>query len=85
MKPNNEIEPVEIFSGTIWEAGLVRSLLENLEIETFLRDENTGAMAPWYTAGGGAGAVKVIVSNLDEEKAREIVAEFEKNMRTDQE
>ena len=85
MKPNNEIEPVEIFSGTIWEAELVRSLLEDSEIETFLRDENTGAMAPWYTAGGGAGAVKVIVSNLDEEKAREIVAAFEKNMRTDQE
>jgi hypothetical protein len=81
MKPDNEITPVEVFSGTLWEAGLVRSLLENAEIEAFLRDENTGTLAPWYTAAGGAGSVKVIVSNLDFEKATEIVAEYEKNIR----
>ena len=81
MKPDNEITPVEVFSGTLWEAGLVKSLLENAEIEAFLRDENTGTLAPGYTAAGGAGSVKVIVSNLDFEKATEIVAEYEKNIR----
>jgi hypothetical protein len=60
---------------------LVKSLLENAEIETFLQDENTGTLAPWYTAGGGAGSVKVIVSNLDFEKARAIVLEYEENLR----
>ena len=82
MKQNNEIEPAEVFSGTIWEAELVKSLLENAEIETFLRDENTGTLAPWYTAGGGAGSVKVVVSSLDYEIARSIVSEFEKNQGT---
>jgi hypothetical protein len=79
MKTNNEVEPVEIFSGTIWEAELLKSLLENEEIEAFLKDEITGTLAPWYTAAGGMGSVKVIVSNLDFDKAKTIVEEFEKN------
>ncbi len=81
MKPYHEIEPVEIFSGTIWEAGMLKSLLEDAEIEAFLKDEFTGTMAPWYTAGGGAGAVKVIVSSSDYKQAEAIVDEFNKNIR----
>jgi hypothetical protein len=77
MKINNDIVPVEVFAGSIWEAELVKSLLENAEIETFLLDENTGTLAPWYTAGGGAGSVKVVVSSLDAEKAKVVVEEFE--------
>jgi hypothetical protein len=75
----SKIEPVEVFAGSIWEAELVKSLLENAEIESFLKDENIGTLAPWYTAGGGAGSVKVIVSNQDYDTARNIVEEFEKN------
>jgi len=76
---NDHAEPVEVYAGSIWEAELLKSLLENAEIETFLRDENTGTLAPWYTAPGGAGSVKVIVSSLDVEKARIIVEDFENN------
>ncbi len=79
MTENTDNFPVIIFAGTIWEAELVKSLLENAEIEAFLRDENTGTMAPWYTAGGGAGSVKVVVSGADLETARCVVDEFEKN------
>ncbi len=78
MKPNNDIEPVEVFSGTIWDAEFVKSLLMNAEVDTFLTDENTGTLAPWYTAPGGAGSVKVVVSSLDYDKAKSIVAEYEK-------
>ena len=69
--------PVEVFAGKQWEAAMVKSLLENAEIEAFLLDEFTGTLAPWYTAGGGAGAVKVLVANGDAEKARLVVKEFE--------
>ena len=78
MKPNNDIKPVEVFSGTIWDAEFVKSLLMNAEVDTFLIDENTGTLAPWYTAPGGAGSVKVVVSSLDYDKAKSIVAEYEK-------
>ena len=78
---NNDIEPVEVFAGTIWEAELVKSLLENAEIEVFLLDENLGSIAPWYAAGGGAGAVKVVVSTLDYEKAEAVITDYLKNMK----
>ena len=82
MKTDDNIVPVEVFSGSIWEAEMVKSILENSEIETFLKDENTGTLAPWYTAPGGAGSVKVVVSSLDFDKAKFIVTEYENNIRT---
>lgn len=80
MAKKDEIVPVEVFSGTIWEAGMVKNLLESAGIETFLRDENTGTLAPWYTAPGGMGSIKVIVSSVDCDNAVLIVAEYEKNI-----
>ena len=76
---NEEVFPVEVYSGSIWEAELVKSLLESAEIEAFLKDENIGTLAPWYAAGGGAGSVKVVVSSADYEAARKIVEEFKQN------
>ena len=81
MNPNNQIEPVEIFAGTIWEAELLKSIMDDAEIESFLINEFTGTMAPWYTASGGAGSVKVIVSSVDYERAKAIIEEFQENMR----
>jgi hypothetical protein len=82
MAKNGEIVPVEVFSGSIWEAEMVKNLLESAGIETFLRDENTGTLAPWYTAPGGMGSVKVIVSSADCDNAVLIVTEYEKNIQT---
>jgi hypothetical protein len=82
IKKKNDIEPVEVFAGSIWAAEMVKSLLENSEIEVFLIDENTGTLAPWYTSPGGAGSVRVVVSSLDFEKARSVVEEYENNIRT---
>lgn len=79
MKTENEIFPVIVFEGNDWEASMVKSLLENAEIEVFLKDERMGVLAPWNVAGGGAGSVKVIVSNVDLVKAEEVVADFLKS------
>lgn len=78
MKNNEEIVPVEIFYGTIWDAEFVKSLLENAEIEAFLRDEINGTLLP-FTSLGGVGSATVVVSSLDYEKAKLIVDEYEKN------
>ena len=69
-------EPVEVYSGTAWHAGMVKSLLESEGIEAFLRDEIMGTLNPWWTAPGGAGSVRVFVSGLDYEKAKQVVATF---------
>jgi hypothetical protein len=82
MKLKSEIKPVEVFTGTLIEAEMVKSLLENAEIETFLKDENVGYMAPWNVASGGLGAVKVVVSSADQDNAKEVVAEYKYNTRS---
>jgi len=42
----NEDSPVEVFDGTAWQAGMVKSLLENAEIASFLKDEIMGTFYP---------------------------------------
>ena len=76
MKPDNEIYPVEVFEGNDWESSMVKSLLNNAEIDAFLKDERMGVLAPWNIVGGGAGAVKIFVSNVDYERAKEVVDDY---------
>jgi len=78
MDSNQEISAVEVFDGNQWEASLVKSLLDNAEVRSFLKDERMGVLAPWNVAGGGAGSVKIFVSSLDYEKAREVIDQYEK-------
>ena len=77
MEAENEITPVEIFDGTQWQAMLVKSLLDNAEIDSFVKDSRMGVLAPWNVDAGGAGPVKIFVSNLDAEKAREVISQYE--------
>ena len=44
MKNNKEIESIEIFNGIIWQAQMVKNLLENSGIEAFLQDEIIGSL-----------------------------------------
>jgi hypothetical protein len=83
MKEDDEIQPVEIYAGTIWQVEMVKSLLENAEIEVFLKDEINGTMVPWITSSGGFGSIKVIVSSNDYEKAKQIVDEYESNLNSE--
>ena len=76
----NGIIPVEVFAGTAVQASLLKSLLENAEIEAYLKDEFTGVLYPWHTSPGGVGAVKVFVSSVDQEKAKLVVDDFENNL-----
>ena len=78
MNSDQEIYPVEVFDGNDWDASMVKSLLDNAEIEAFVKDEKMGVLAPWNVAGGGAGSVKIFVSNVDLEKAKEVIDQYEK-------
>ena len=46
---NDKTKAVEVFRGTMMEAGIVKSLLENAEVEAFLKDE---FLTPWNDASG---------------------------------
>jgi hypothetical protein len=71
--------PIEVFAGTAWEAAIVKSLLENAEIEVFLKDEIRGTMVPWHISPGGTDAVTVVVSSADYENAKQVVEEYKTN------
>jgi len=60
---------------------MVKSLLENEEIEAYLKDEIVGTLSPWWKASGGVGSVKVVVSNLDFARAKLIAEEYERNLK----
>ena len=76
---SDERSPVIIFAGNAWEAGLVKTLLEDAGIETFMKDEIRGTLAPWHVAPGGSGAVKIVVAKADVPKASEVVEEYRRN------
>lgn len=78
METENELSPYEVFEGTAWEAGLLKSILEDNEIETILRE---ASFAPWNLFPARAGSVKVFVASGDFERAQLLVVEFNKNMK----
>lgn len=77
MKNDNSIV---VFSGTEWQAQMVKGLLESSGITAFIKDEVIGTLLPWYSGGGGS-AVKVVIKQVDLEKAEPIVEEYKQNMR----
>jgi hypothetical protein len=84
MMRQDDIHPVEVFAGTTWEAGLLKSMLEDSGIAVYLIDEIRGTLAPWHVAPGGVGAVKVTVSSEDEREARKITDAFLENMQNEE-
>jgi len=81
MENDKKVRPVKVFAGTAMQANMVKSLLENAEIEAFIKDEYIGTLNPWHASPGGVGAVKVYVSDLDYERAKIVVVEYEDNLK----
>ncbi|HBH48379.1 MAG TPA: hypothetical protein DDX98_07050 [Bacteroidales bacterium] len=75
---NNRDKTTEVFSGTMWEAELVKSLLTDYEIDCFLKHNviTSYALEPIQ-----ADNVKVIVLEKNKQMAEQIVEEFYRNMR----
>lgn len=80
MNQGDQLQLLEVFAGSIWEASLIKSMLEDAEIQAYLKDEIWGTYAPWHVAGGGAGAVKVMISSIDYIKAKAIVDGYYENL-----
>jgi hypothetical protein len=77
---NNKDKIIEVFSGTLWESEMVKSLLQDAEIESFLQNSNlnTYIYEPIQASG-----VKVMILSSDYEKAREIADNYFRNMNND--
>ncbi|AVM52992.1 putative signal transducing protein [Bacteroides zoogleoformans] len=75
MKTEDKSKIVEVFSGSPWEAELVKSLLENSGIEAVTKD----GMAVNLVLPATAVDVSVLVNEKDYEVAMSVVREYEKN------
>jgi hypothetical protein len=72
---DDDLSPVEVFSGTDIEAVMIKNLLENENIEAYLWHEIQGI----GQVIGSADAVQVVVSQHDFVKAKAIVDDYFKN------
>lgn len=73
-------EPVLVYSGTYAQVAILKSLLENAEIDAFLKDEIMGTLMPWWTDPGGASPIKLFVPKEDYEKATLVIEDYEKHL-----
>ena len=62
----------EVYEGSLWEAEIVKGLLQAEKVDCMLRDETLGAItSPYLTLGGN---VKILVNDEDYQRASRIVA-----------
>lgn len=76
MENRDQMHSVEVFVGVMYQAQMVKNLLENAGIEAFLHDENIGSLHLPWASPGGVGLVKVVVVETDAEQAAEIVEQY---------
>jgi hypothetical protein len=80
MENRGKIKAVEIFSGTFWEVELLKSLLENAAITSFIKDEIIGVTFPFQAASGAANPITLVISSTDYDKALIVLQEFKKTL-----
>jgi hypothetical protein len=73
---NNKNEIVEVFSGDLYQATMLKDLLESNGIEAFIENELMGNIAPWYASSGGIAPVNVKIFSADYTKVQELITAF---------
>ena len=73
MKDSTYGSLVEVFRGTLWEAGLIKGLLESAGVEAMIKDETLSAVTSPYSNIGGR--VLVMVNKEEEVYAKKVVSE----------
>jgi hypothetical protein len=76
-KEDKSRAPYEVFEGTAWEAGLLKSILEDNDIETIMSEAYS---LPWNQIPTKGAAAKVFVAGENLEQAKAIVEDFYSNM-----
>jgi hypothetical protein len=77
IKEDKDLAPYEVFEGSAWESGLLKSILEDNDIETYISQDY---QLPWNAIPVKGAAAKVFVALKDLEQAKAIVEEFYSNM-----
>ena len=73
MKGNGYESLIEVFRGNLWEAELIKGLLESAGVKAMVKDETLSAVTSPYSGTGGN--VLVLVNKEEEVYAKKVVAE----------
>jgi hypothetical protein len=76
MSQSEVTKPVEVFSGTTWQAEIIKSMLLDNDIQAYLGDEIWGMDAPRKNAPDMVGAVSVFVENENFQDAKIVVERY---------
>jgi hypothetical protein len=77
MHDDESLSPYEVFDGTAWEAGLLKSILEDNDIEVIQSDASPMQFNLYPLSST---SVKLFVAHKDFDSASDIVKEFYTNM-----
>ncbi|NOU61809.1 putative signal transducing protein [Marinifilum caeruleilacunae] len=69
---------IEVYTGLAWEVEMLKTILADHQIKSFVKDEYIGTIAPHYS-GGAIGAVKLCILSGDMESAKPLIEEFVQN------
>ena len=75
----NKNEFVEIFAGEVWQAEMIKEMLEDNGIQAYMENELMGNIAPWIVGPGGTGYVKINISTSDYARSKELIDEMNGN------
>lgn len=79
MKEEDRSKLKEVFTGSLWQAEMVKSLLGNSNISSSLKDGGIVNVVLPETAVG----VTVLVADDDYEAAKEVVSQYEATLQDD--
>ena len=74
----NKNEIVKVFSGDLYQATMVKDLLESSGIEVFIENKLMSVIEPWIVSPGGIAPVNVKIFKSEYTKAQELIAAFTK-------
>ena len=69
-------EIVEVFSGDLYQASMVKDILESNGIEVFIENKLMSVIEPWVVSSGGIATVNVKIFDSEYIKAQELIAAF---------
>lgn len=67
---------VEIFSGELWKATMIRNMLVENGIEAEIQNELQSVIQPWVLSPGGVDPAKVVILQSDYDVAVRLVEEY---------
>jgi len=72
----SDAEIMVVFSGSPFDASIIKEILVDHGIMAFTRNELMGTIAPWHVSGGGIDPVEVEILKKDQVQASQLIEAY---------